>query len=101
MSGLGLGAAPLELISIGKNLARLAAERPNAPAITVGDETLTFGELHKRSNRMARGLLKAGVKHGDFVTIATPNSLGFIEAEYAVWKIGAVPQPVSYRLPGG
>ncbi len=100
MSGIGSGAAPMELISIGQNLARLAQSKPNAPAITVGDETLTFGELHKRSNRMARGLLKLGVKLGDFVTIAAPNSIGFLEADFALWKIGATPQPVSYRLPG-
>src|SRR4029077_13277822 len=81
------------------NLARLAREKPNAPALTVGGRTLTFGELHARSNRMARGLLAQGVKLGDFVTIALPNSIGFIEAEFACWKIGAVPQPVSWRLP--
>ena len=94
-----LGAPPAEFISIGRNLARLAAQKPNAPALTVGGRTLSFGELHARSNRMARGLLAKGVKLGDFVTIALPNSTGFIEAEFACWKIGAVPQPVSWRLP--
>src|SRR5690242_6250265 len=94
-----LGALPTEFISIGRNLARLAAEKPNAPALTVAGRTLTFAELHARTNRMARGLLAQGVKLGDFVTIALPNSIGFIEAEFACWKIGAVPQPVSWRLP--
>ena len=94
-----LGAPPAEFISIGRNLARLAAEKPNAPALTVAERTLTFAELHARSNRIARGLLAQGVKRGDFVTIALPNSIGFIEAEFACWKIGAVPQPVSWRLP--
>ena len=94
-----LGAPPAEFISIGRNLARLAAEKPNAPALTVAGRTLTFAELHARTNRMARGLLAQGVKLGDFVTIALPNSIGFIEAEFACWKIGAVPQPVSWRLP--
>ena len=75
-----LGAPPAEFISIGRNLARLAAEKPNAPALTVGERTVSFGELHAVSNRMARGLLAEGVKRGDFVTIALPNSIGFIEA---------------------
>src|SRR6185295_7029954 len=94
-----LGAPPAQFLSIGRNLSRLAAEKPNAPALTVGDQTLTFGELHARSNRMARGLKQQGVKLGDFVTIALPNSHDFIAAEYACWKLGATPQPVSWRLP--
>ena len=48
---------------------------------------------------MARALAAQGVKFGDFVTVALPNSLGFIEACYAIWKLGATPQPVSSRLP--
>ncbi|MBV9419616.1 MAG: AMP-binding protein, partial [Alphaproteobacteria bacterium] len=99
MSSLG-GPLP-QSISIGRNLALLAAQKPNAPAITCEGQTLTFRELHKRTNRMARGLIARGVKLGDFVTIAMPNSIGFIEAEFALWKVGATPQPVSYRLPGG
>ena len=94
-----LGAPPVEFLSIGRNLSRLAAEKPDAPALTVDGQTLTFGQLHTRTNRMARGLLAHGAKQGDFVTIALPNSIGFIEAEFACWKIGATPQPVSWRLP--
>ncbi|HEY4940491.1 MAG TPA: AMP-binding protein [Rhizomicrobium sp.] len=94
-----LGAPPSEFVSIGKNLAQLAVAKPEAPALTVEGRTLSFGELHARTNRMARGLMALGVKLGDFVTIALPNSSGFIEAEFACWKIGATPQPVSWRLP--
>ena len=31
------------------------------------------------------------------VTIGLPNSVGFIEACWACWKLGATPQPVSYN----
>ena len=90
---------PENPISIGAALARVAEQKPNAPAITCEDVTLTWAELHKRTNRMARGMAARGVKLGDFVTIALPNSVAFIEACYAVWKLGACPQPVSSRLP--
>jgi len=90
---------PENPISIGAALARVAQQKPNAPAITCEDVTLTWAELHKRTNRMARGMAARGVKLGDFVTIALPNSVAFIEACYAAWKIGACPQPVSSRLP--
>ena len=91
--------APSALPSIAAALARVAKENPNALAVTCDDVTLSWRELHTRSNRMARGMAARGVKLGDFVTIALPNSTAFIEACYAVWKLGAVPQPVSSRLP--
>lgn len=40
-----------------------------------------------------------GVRKGSLVTIALPNSIGFLEAAIAAWKLGATPQPVSNRLP--
>ncbi|MGZ5989093.1 MAG: AMP-binding protein [Rhizomicrobium sp.] len=90
---------PENPISIGAALARVAYEKPDAPAVTCEGVTLTWNELHRRTNRMARGMAAKGVKFGDFVTIALPNSIAFIEACYAAWKLGAVPQPVSSRLP--
>jgi bile acid-coenzyme A ligase len=42
-----------------------------------------------------------GVQPDDFVTIGLPNSIAFFEAAFAVWKLGATPQPVSARLPEG
>src|SRR4051812_49379535 len=33
------------------------------------------------------------------VTIALPNSIEFVAAVLAAWKLGATPQPVSSRLP--
>ena len=86
-------------ISIGAALARVAAQKPDAPAVTCEGTTVTWRELHTRTNRMARGMAKKGVKFGDFLTIALPNGVAFVEACYAAWKLGAVPQPVSSRLP--
>jgi bile acid-coenzyme A ligase len=80
-------------------LARLATERPEDPAVTCDARTATIGELERRSNRLARAYADLGVSEGDYVTIGLPNSIEFVEAAYAVWKLGAVPQPVSSRLP--
>ncbi len=91
------GTEPLEYIAIGERMKEIAAEKPDAPAVTSQDVTLTWKALHLRTNRMARGLLAKGVKFGDFVTIALPNGIGFVEACYAAWKIGATPQPVRRR----
>ena len=87
------------IISIGARLRELAAERPDRPAITDKDRTVTWAELDRRTDRIARGLEAVGVKLGDLVTIGLPNSVDFIEACYGLWKVGATPQPISHRLP--
>src|SRR3989442_457884 len=88
-----------EVISLGGRVRRLAAERPDAPAVTCDDDTLTWEALDRRTNRLARGLEARGVGEGRFVTIGLPNSVAFVEACVACWKLGATPQPVSSRLP--
>ncbi len=77
----------------------LAAEDPDAPAVTCDSHTLTRGQLESRSNRLARAYAELGVRQGDYVTIALPNSIEWVVATVAVWKLGAVPQPLSARLP--
>lgn len=86
-------------ISIGAALAREATRQPDTVALQCNADAVTWRELHLRTNRLAHALLKQGVKHGDFLTIALPNSVAFVEACYGAWKIGAIPQPVSFRLP--
>ncbi|HEY1836540.1 MAG TPA: AMP-binding protein [Rhizomicrobium sp.] len=85
--------------SIGAALAAVAARKPEQWAVRCAQDKCSWKELHERTNRIARGLLAKGVKHGDFLTIALPNSIGFVEACFAAWKVGAIPQPVSWRLP--
>ncbi len=88
-----------EMISLGAKLKQLAELKPDAPAVTCGDTTLTYGQFHRMTNRVARGLAKLGVKHGDLVTLGLPNSVDFAVACWGIWKLGATPQPISFRLP--
>jgi bile acid-coenzyme A ligase len=78
-----------------------AAVQPDSPALTDPAGTLTWGALAERSHRLAHAMAARGVGHGDYVTIGLPNSSGFMEAAIAAWKLGAVPQPISWRLPKG
>lgn len=80
-------------------LAEHARTRPDKPALTFEGDTLNWESLHRRTNRMAHAMAARGVKEGDLVTIALPNGFGFVEAVWATWKLGATPQPVSFRLP--
>lgn len=86
-------------LSLGELLAHLAAEGPGAPAVTCAGRTLTRLQLDEASNRLARLLTTRGVARGSYVSIGVPNSPDFLVAAFAVWKCGAVPQPVSARAP--
>jgi bile acid-coenzyme A ligase len=80
-------------------MARLADEDPEFVAIACGEAILTRRELERRSNQMARVYAERGVRLGDYVTIALPNGIDFYVAFFATLKVGAVPMPLSYRLP--
>jgi bile acid-coenzyme A ligase len=84
---------------ISTQLQRLAAQIPDRPAVTCAGRTLTRSELDASANRLARAFAERGVGPGDYVTIVLPNSLEFLEATIACWKLGAVPQPLPARLP--
>lgn len=86
-------------VPIGRILTDLANDNPAFPAVTCGDDTISRGDLEARSNRLARAYEEIGVRHGDFVTIALPNGIEFIAVTAAVWKLGAVPAPISAKLP--
>lgn len=88
-----------DMIPLGEKLSRRAQATPDGPAVSCGETTLTWGQLDVRTNRIARALEGLGVKLGDLVTIGLPNGVNFIEACWGAWKLGATPQPVSFRLP--
>lgn len=87
--------------SLGAALARMALKMPGQPAITCDGITRNWAELDQISNRLAHGLAELGTRQGSMVTIGLPNSVSFVEVCWACWKLGATPQPVSWRLPRG
>ncbi|HEX5588431.1 MAG TPA: AMP-binding protein [Acidimicrobiia bacterium] len=91
-------------LTLGRAITVLAEEAPDRPAVTGWEpdgsvRSVTRAELDLRTNRIAREWADLGVGEGDFVTIALPNSVAFLESAIAAWKLGAVPQPLSARLP--
>ena len=84
---------------IGTQISALAELAPDAAAVTCDGRTLTRAELDATTNRLARAYQDLGVGVGDYVTIVLPNSIEWIAATIACWKLGAVPQPLSSRLP--
>ncbi|HYC57698.1 MAG TPA: AMP-binding protein [Candidatus Binatia bacterium] len=76
--------------TVAGGVAASAARRPDDVGLI--DEVgapLTFGELDRRTNSIARGLMAAGVKTGDGVGLFARNHRGFVESMIALNKIGA------------
>ena len=84
---------------IGAQISALADLAPDEPAVSCDGVMLTRGELDRSTNRLARAYAERGVGVGDYVTMLLPNSVEFVQAAVACWKLGAVPQPLSPRLP--
>ena len=80
-------------------LRQLAETDRDRPALTCGDITLTRAGFVDRVERLAAQFEARGVAESSTVTISLPNSIGFVESMFAAWAVGAVPQPVSHRLP--
>src|SRR5258705_12531810 len=66
-----------------------AVRFPDRVAIIDERGTLSFEELHRRTNALANEMRAAGIKEGDGVAIMCRNHRGFVEATVACSKLGA------------
>jgi len=89
----------MALITFSQQLHRLAQAAPDSPAVTCADATVTRAELVAAGDDLAVYLREQGVRQGDMVTVAAPNSIDWFIGYLAIWRLGAVPQPISSRLP--
>lgn len=86
-------------VPVGTGIDLLAERDPDAVALICPDRTVTRAELATASSRAAREFAALGVTQGSMVTIGLPNGAAFYVAVVAAWKLGAIPQPVSAKLP--
>ncbi len=82
-------------------LADSAARASQRPAVAVGDRVLTYAELDRLSNQVARALLAQGVAPGDRVGILAPKSAASVVALFGVLKAGACYVPLDPKSPAG
>jgi long-chain acyl-CoA synthetase len=76
-----------------------AAREPEQVALIFRDTSVTFRELEALTNRLARALVRLGVRPGDRVCLLTPNCPEYVVAFYASARVGAIVSPMnpSYR----
>jgi fatty-acyl-CoA synthase len=75
----------------------IAAEQPDALALTHGDQELTWGEVDRRANGLARYLLDSGCGHQDKVAFYLYNCPEYLETFYACAKASLVHVNTNYR----
>lgn len=76
-----------------------AAIRPDHPAVIAAGRTLTFGELDRIANRIARHLQTSGVERGALVAVVMEKGWEQIPAALGVLKAGAAALPIDPTVP--
>ncbi len=76
-----------------------AAASPDAPALTVADETFSYGALDRSANRLARLLKDQGVRPKDLVAFCLDRTADIPVTMAAAWKAGAAYVPLDPAHP--
>jgi long-chain acyl-CoA synthetase len=67
-----------------------ARKYPDKPCSIFKGASISYREMNQLTDRLAAGLADIGVKKGDRVGIFMPNTPQFVQAYFAVLKLGAV-----------
>ncbi|TAM90941.1 MAG: acyl-CoA synthetase, partial [Jatrophihabitans sp.] len=86
--------ATLNLADIYEAVARAV---PDRLALVCGDDRLTYAELDRRANRVARHLLGTGLRAGEHVGLHLPNGAVYVESLLGALKARLVPININYR----
>jgi long-chain acyl-CoA synthetase len=71
---------------------------PQHAALSLGDNQLTFRELHVRITRLAAALTSRGLRPGDRLALLLPNGPEYIQLVYACSWLGVIVVPINTRL---
>ena len=85
---------------VGFTLTRRAYLNPERQALTFQDETWTYDELNRLTNRVAHGLHALGVNPGDRVGFLGLNHPRFLHTLFGTAKLGGIFVPLNFRLTG-
>ena len=84
--------------SLGDLLRRTARRCPEKLAIRCDEVVWSYAQFDAICNRLAHGLARQGVAHGDRVAILSRNSHMFPAVRFAVARLGGVLVPVNFAL---
>jgi long-chain acyl-CoA synthetase len=86
-----------ESMELKSMLADTAQRCGTKTAIAIGGRQVTFAELEADSNRVARALMKMGVKKGDRVATIQASNPEFVSIFFGIVKAGGIAVPLDAR----
>lgn len=78
---------------------RQVVRTPDAPAISCGEQSLTYDQLNSRANVKARQLLSRGIDAGSRVAVAMERTSSLLVTLLAIQKTGAAYLPLDPSAP--
>ena len=73
--------------------------RPDAPAAIFGDQQLTYDQLNRKANQLARYLIEQGVEPEDIVGLSVLRSLDMVVGILGILKAGGAYLPIDSGYP--
>ncbi|PGH12299.1 hypothetical protein AJ79_04365 [Helicocarpus griseus UAMH5409] len=88
---------PLFEQTVGEHFANIVSKYGDRTAVVSRHQAqrITYEELDKKSNALARGLSAGGLMKGDRVAVSLGNSIEYAIVTYALFKLGAVLVPLN------
>ena len=83
-------------LTLDQALDRAAAEFGPRDYIVTDARTYSYRDIKLWSERIAGGLLEAGVRRGDHVAIVLANFPEFVAVKYAIARVGATCVPINF-----
>jgi long-chain acyl-CoA synthetase len=87
--------APTTIADISRST---STEHPDSPAVVGEGRPVTHGELGRRSDAFASGLVSLGLEPGDRVAYLARNATEYWELFFAAAKAGVAVVPLNFRL---
>lgn len=75
-----------------------ATSHPDAVALFAGDRSMTYAELDRTTDALARWFVASGLQPGDRVAIQWPNAIEVVQVFFAAFKAGLTCVPINLRL---
>lgn len=88
----------MDMMLVGTHIARWGRRLPAKTALIEGARRLSWGELDRRSARVASGLHRRGIEPGDKIGFIAEACLEWVIAYLGIVRLGAVAVPLNYRL---
>ena len=88
-----------DFTAVPKRLGQQAARTPDAIALSMGEQQLSYAELERKVNQLANRLRRAGVKEDVRVAIGLPRSLELVIGILAITRAGGAYVPLDPGYP--